>query len=132
MIYAVPLIYPSQISYMNHTRDMTYVPEIYFNMNEGFGVFNFGIGERAKLPCGKSQFLNDLLLPEHNITHSPFSTDDSSAFASGHVDVFFDKHYDTPKKFVIMDGQGNLTEETIRNCLKLTNIVLLHVSKADI
>ena len=43
-IYAVPLIYPSQISYMNHERDMTYVPEIYFNMKEGFGVFNFGIG----------------------------------------------------------------------------------------
>jgi hypothetical protein len=43
-----------QSSYLGCNQQIRYVPEIAFNMLEGFGVFNFGAGNRTIMPVGKS------------------------------------------------------------------------------
>ncbi len=43
-----------QSSYEVGNQKTRYVPEIAFSMTEGFGVFNFGAGNRAIMPLGKS------------------------------------------------------------------------------
>jgi len=42
--YAVPLMYPCQVSFENRDQNVRLVPEVFFNMRNGFGVFNFGLG----------------------------------------------------------------------------------------
>jgi len=73
-------------------------------MTDGFGVFSYGVGARSLRPCGKSRFLNDLILPDHQTNHRPFIEDDVTAFSSGHVDVFFDKTLKPAQHLVVMDG----------------------------
>jgi hypothetical protein len=46
--------------------------------------------------------------------------------------VFFEKKFESPRGFVLMDGQGKLTPETIMNCLCLTNIALVHFHSSDL
>ena len=99
-------------------------------MSEGFGLFNFGVGQSSILPCGKSRLLNDFLFPESK-DHKPFTTDDKSPFSSGQVDVFFDKNFEIKNNCVYMDGQGHLKNSTIKSVLTLTNIVMLHFNKND-
>ena len=77
-------------------------------MTDGYGIFNVGVGERSILPCGKSRILNDILLPEHSVVHDPFSVDDKTPFASGQVDVFFDKGFNPRDEIVLMDANGRL------------------------
>jgi hypothetical protein len=45
------------------------VPEIFFDMMEGTGVFNLGAGKKSLLISGKSQFLNDFLFPSSESNH---------------------------------------------------------------
>jgi hypothetical protein len=93
--YAVPLIYPDQIAFQDYSAQVRWVPEVLFNMSEGFGVLSLGVGKRAYLACGKTKFLNDMVLPDARTKHKPFIEDDITAFSSGHVDVFFDKKLKT-------------------------------------
>ena len=125
--FAVPLIYQSQIAYERRTPTLRYVPEMLFNMLEGFGVLSFGVGSKCCMQSGKSQLLNDLMLPYSNqdSEHSPFTESDKTAFSNGQVDVFFEKAFDNKRDAVFMDGQGRLTDETIQNCLCLCNLVIV-------
>lgn len=66
-IYSVPLIYPNQISYEKKGASMRYVPEVIFNMVEGYGVFSFGVGQKCCMQAGKSRLLNDLNFPNFNV-----------------------------------------------------------------
>jgi hypothetical protein len=61
--FAVPLIYRNQISFEQGKSMMRYVPEILFNMTEGYSVFSFGVGQKCNMQCGKSRVLNDLCFP---------------------------------------------------------------------
>jgi hypothetical protein len=106
--YAVPLVLMSQNTFLDNNNGIRYVPEILFNMSDGFGVLNFGFGtsdrNAAELPCGKSRFLNDLLIPDERSLHTIFAEDDETPFQNGHVDVFFDKNLKyEPKKDVPQD-----------------------------
>ena len=107
MVVAVPLIYACHRACVNNRSDMRYVPEVLFNMAEGYGILNIGVGQKCIMQCGKSQFLNDILFP--NETHKPFNIDDNSAFSSGQVDVFFGKAFANKLNTVFMDGQGELS-----------------------
>jgi hypothetical protein len=44
---------------------MIYNLEVVFSMAEieGAGVFSFGIGKKAQLPCGKSEISNMITIP---------------------------------------------------------------------
>ena len=134
--YAVPLIYPDQIAFQDYSAQVRWVPEVLFNMSEGFGVLSLGVGKRAYLACGKTKFLNDMVLPDARTKHKPFIEDDITAFSSGHVDVFFDKKLKTQDKdaygLVVMDVQGKASPKTVQKCYKLSNIVIMHVSRLDL
>ena len=99
-------------------------------MAEGYGILNIGVGQKCIMHCGKSQFLNDTLFP--NATHTPFNTADNSAFSSGQVDVFFGKAFERKLNTVFMDGTGELSPETIKHCLCLTNMLIIHFAKEDL
>jgi hypothetical protein len=47
---------------------MIYNLEVVFSMAEveGAGVFSFGIGRKAQLPCGKSEISNMMTIPSKN------------------------------------------------------------------
>ena len=130
-VFAVPLLYPSQFNYLGHITVYRYVPEVLFNMDEGLGLLNFGVGSNCALPSGKSQLLNDIIFPQRQ-DHHPFNEVDNSPFSYGQVDAFFEKSFQTKHKVVYMDGQGSITEETLENCLSLTNIVLVQFSANDL
>ena len=106
---------------------MIYNRELIFAMNEEEGVsaFSFGIGSRAILPCGKSDVMNKIAIP-NNKNNSVFNVSDNTIFSNGQVDVFFDKCYQDRTGWVLMDAQGNVTEEVILSVLSLTNIVFIH------
>ena len=84
---------------------MIYNRELIFSMNEEEGVsaFSFGIGSRAILPCGKSDVMNKIAIP-NNKNISVFNVSDNTIFSNGQVDVFFDKCYQDRTGWVLMDA----------------------------
>jgi len=54
--FAIPLVANRMIKYgENHLEfEKEYFPEISLIMDEGIGIFNFGVGELGSIRCGKT------------------------------------------------------------------------------
>ena len=74
----------------SHTKfNKEYFPEISLLINDGIGIFNFGIGELASIRCGKTQLLSDLMYPNIS-TRNLLFIDEQNIMTNGSVDVLFE------------------------------------------
>ncbi len=88
------------------------VPEIAFEMINGSGILNIGVGQMSVNPIGKTQILNDILFPSKEINHEVFEQQDRNLFSFQQIDVFFEKSFEVKRNIVIMDVLGNIPDST--------------------
>lgn len=86
----IPLVANQMINYTNHHEfKKQYFSEISLVIQDGIGVFNFGVGESASIKCGKSQLFSDLIYPLDN-QKSFLYVNEQNIMNTGTVDVLFE------------------------------------------
>ena len=124
---AIPLVVNKMINYKDKEGfEKEYFGEISLIMHEGIGIFNFGIGELASMKCGKSQLISDIIYPVSS-QKSFMHVNDQNIMNIGTVDVLFEYMCDQKRNIVLMDGQGLQNISVLEKCIKLSNVLVVHV-----